>query len=72
MDIHERSNRERRRCEQRSGLLAGLRNELMTHLLAEQKALCDTLLARLDAEDLLLDSLEEHDVVEAHRAKKQS
>ena len=80
MDIFERLNREhetvRRRferleadgsgaCENRSQLFSGLRDELMTHLLAEQEIFYNALLERLDDPDLLLEAFEEHTVVEA-------
>ena len=53
-----------RDARQRSELLSDLRNELMTHMLAEQEVLYNTLLERIDEQDLLLESVEEHALVE--------
>ena len=50
--------------EKRSELLSGLRDELTTHLLAEQEVFYHALLERLDDQDLLLEAFEEHTVVE--------
>jgi hemerythrin superfamily protein len=50
--------------EERSALFATLRQDLMAHLLAEQEVFYDTLLARSDEQDLLLESVEVHGVVE--------
>ena len=47
----------------RSDLFSSLRNELLAHLLAEQEVFYDTLLARSDEQDLLLESVEVHAVV---------
>jgi len=53
-----------RDARQRSELLSDLRDELMTHMLAEQEVLYNTLLERIDEQDLLLESVEEHALVE--------
>jgi hemerythrin superfamily protein len=48
----------------RSDLFSTLRDDLLAHMVAEQEVLYDTLLARSDEQDLLLESVEVHAVVE--------
>lgn len=68
---HEAMNRKLERLEtpasltneKRAELLSSLRDELTTHLLAEQEVFYQALLERIEDQDLLLEAFEEHAVV---------